>query len=71
MAAQTKFRISGMTCAHCVKAVKSALESIAGVESAEVSLERGDARVIHDGSLSSEEAIAKVREEGYEAETAE
>ncbi len=71
MATQTKFRILGMTCEHCVKAVKGALESIAGVESAEVSLERGEAKVIHDGSLSIDDAISKVREEGYEAEIAE
>ena len=38
-------RIGGMTCGHCVGAVTSALEGVAGVARADVDLERGLATV--------------------------
>ncbi len=41
-------KVKGMTCGGCVKSVTSVLRSVAGVNSAEVSLERGEARVIYD-----------------------
>ena len=45
-------RIDGMTCASCVGRVTKALEHVPGVESAEVSLPLGEARVwVRDDSL--------------------
>ncbi len=38
-------KVEGMMCMHCVAHVKEALESIKGVESAEVSLEKNEARI--------------------------
>ena len=43
-----KINVTGMTCMHCVGAVKKALESVDGVESAEVSLEQANAVVTGD-----------------------
>ncbi|MFB6259900.1 MAG: heavy-metal-associated domain-containing protein [Thiohalorhabdaceae bacterium] len=54
-----------MTCGHCVSAVKEALEGVDGVESADVSLDDGRARVI--GQADPQALIKAVTEEGYEA----
>lgn len=63
---ETKLKVTGMTCMHCVGAVKRALEQVPGVDSAEVSLEPGQAVVT--GSADSATLVAAIKEEGYEAE---
>lgn len=61
------FKVGGMSCAHCRAAVKEALESVAGVSSADVDLEAGEARVTYDPARASKEALkAAVEEAGYE-----
>ncbi|MFB1489772.1 MULTISPECIES: heavy-metal-associated domain-containing protein [unclassified Thiocapsa] len=60
--------IIGMSCGHCVRAVTSALESVAGVESVVVDLEPGRARV--EGQADVAALIAAVVAEGYGAEPA-
>lgn len=54
-----------MTCGHCQSAVKDALESVEGVESAEVDLEQGTAQV--EGNAHTAKLIAAIEEEGYRA----
>ena len=44
----TTLRVNGMTCGGCVRSVKNVLESIQGVSSAEVSLEKAQATVTFD-----------------------
>lgn len=63
---ETKLKVTGMTCMHCVGAVKKALEQVPGVTSAEVSLDPGQAVVT--GSADSATLVAAIKEEGYEAE---
>ena len=62
----TELKIDGMTCGHCTAAVKKALERIAGVESAEVDLASGRARVA--GNADAALLVAAVQDEGYQAE---
>ncbi len=62
----TKFKVSGMSCGHCVRAVEQELKSVDGVKSVEVSLERGEAVVEHDGQT--DPLIAVIDEAGYTAE---
>lgn len=57
--------ITGMTCNHCVMRAQKALQAVAGVESAEVSLEPGQAVVT--GNAAVQELITAVKEAGYEA----
>lgn len=63
----TVYRVSGMSCTHCVEAVEGSLSAVAGVESASADLEtkvvtvRGSA--LDDASLR-----AAIAEAGYEAE---
>ena len=44
---RTKLRIGGMTCPSCQARIQAALAGLQGVESVEVSLERGEATVEH------------------------
>ncbi|MFN3180105.1 MAG: heavy-metal-associated domain-containing protein [Thermus sp.] len=60
-----KLKVEGMTCKHCVMAVKKALMRVPGVEKAEVSLERAEALV--EGKVDPEALIRAVEEEGYRA----
>ena len=60
-----KLSITGMSCAHCVNAVTKALQGVAGVEKAEVSLEPAQALVW--GEPDAGALIAAVAAEGYGA----
>jgi len=62
---QTVISVTGMSCGHCVAAVTKALEKIPGVEKADVNLEQAQAVVT--GSADTEQLLAAVREEGYQA----
>ena len=55
-------KIEGMMCGHCEARVKKALEALPGVESAEVSHEKGEA-LVHLSGEKSEEALKKAVEE--------
>lgn len=60
-----ELKIDGMTCGHCVAAVKKALEAVPGVEAARVDLNEGRAEVT--GAADTEALVAAVEEEGYDA----
>jgi copper chaperone CopZ len=62
----TTLNVDGMTCMHCVGAVKKALEQVPGVETAEVSLEKAQAVVTGDADVQA--MVAAIKEEGYSAE---
>lgn len=62
----TTLKVSGMTCMHCVGAVKTALEQVPGVETAEVSLEKAQAVVTGDADV--QDMVAAIKGEGYGAE---
>jgi copper chaperone len=62
-----KLKITGMTCGHCEKAVKSVLEGVPGVSRVvEVSREREQALL--EGNADPKALIAAIQEEGYAAE---
>ena len=60
----TKALISGMTCAHCVRAVFTSLAGVKGIERADVSI--GQAVIEHDGSVTPEQIRQAVAVAGYE-----
>lgn len=62
----TTLKVNGMTCMHCVGAVKKALEQVPGVETAEVSLEKAQAVVT--GNADVQTMVVAIKEEGYSAE---
>jgi copper chaperone CopZ len=60
----TRVRIAGMSCAHCVRAVFTALAGVAGVTRAEVSI--GSAEVEHDGSVTIDALREAIAVAGYD-----
>lgn len=62
---KTQLNVEGMTCEHCVKAVKGALERLPGVDRAEVDLAAGSATV--EGAADVQVMLRAVEEEGYRA----
>ncbi len=65
-----KLRVDGMSCEHCVQAVKKALEGVPGVRSAQVSLEQGLAEVeaADAEGVAVEQLVKAVEAAGYRAE---
>ena len=59
--------IEGISCTHCVRHVTEALKALKGVKSVRVSLEKKTADVEYNGSVTSDEMKAAVKEAGYEA----
>jgi len=61
----TTWQVTGMTCGHCVAAVRAEIAALDGVENVEVTLETGEV-VVHSASPPSREAVAAaVEEAGY------
>ncbi len=61
------FKVEGMSCAHCEKAVKTALYEIAGVEEVLVSLEDKNVNVKYDENKAQEVELKQAIEEaGYD-----
>jgi copper chaperone len=67
MAKQTsQLTVNGMSCQHCVHAVKSSVGALAGVESVDVSLEKKLVTVGFDPGVTNLEAIKHaITDEGY------
>jgi copper chaperone len=64
-----RLKIEGMTCNHCVEAVRRALAAVPGVTRVlEVERENGTASV--EGEAPVADLIAAVEEEGYTARSA-
>jgi copper chaperone len=61
----TQLKITGMTCGHCQKVVKEALEHVSGVTAAEVDLAKGIAVI--EGTAAAEALVQAVEAEGYSA----
>ena len=61
-------KVDGMTCGHCQKVVKQALEGIPGIDAAHVDLDSGTATL--EGSADVQVLIGAIEDEGYEARLA-
>ena len=60
----TTVRINGMSCAHCVRAVFTALGGVPGVSRADVSV--GQAVIEHDGSVTQDAIREAISIAGYD-----
>ncbi len=56
--------ISGMSCAHCIRAVFTSLSGVEGISRADVSI--GRAVIEHDGSVTAEAVREAISIAGYE-----
>jgi copper ion binding protein len=63
---ETTYTVKGMTCGHCVAAVKEEIGGIAGVRAVEVELDSGAVTVSSDSPLDVAAVRAAVDEAGYE-----
>jgi copper ion binding protein len=64
--ATTTLKIQGMTCNHCVMRVAKALKATAGVQDAQVDLQKGQAVVTYDDTKVSLDNLSfAVVEAGY------
>jgi copper chaperone len=64
---KTTLNVSGMTCGHCEKAVKSALLEVNGVKEVTVSLKSGKVDVEFDPSKATlGKLIEAVEDQGYD-----
>ncbi|NLY56720.1 MAG: heavy-metal-associated domain-containing protein [Firmicutes bacterium] len=61
------FQVKGMTCNHCVMAVKKAVGAVDGVSGVEVSLAEGTVTVTGT-DVAKEDVIQAIRDAGYEVE---
>ena len=64
--ASTTYRVAGMTCDHCVNAVRSEIERVQGVSDVLVELASGLVTVVADRPLDDAAIRAAVDEAGYE-----
>lgn len=60
------WQVVGMTCGHCVSAVREELGALDGVQSVDVVLESGSVTVVSEGPLEPQSVVAAVEEAGYQ-----
>jgi copper chaperone len=66
---KTTLQVTGMTCGHCEKAVKTALLNLDGVMEVNVLLKDGKVDVSHDPSKASISKLKEaVEDQGYDVE---
>src|SRR5437667_12890492 len=69
--ATLKLRVTGMSCSHCQTRVEQALKTTAGVYSAIVDLQAGEAEIdFNDDSVTTQQLVAAVERAGYRAKLA-
>ncbi len=61
----TTFQVTGMSCAHCQRAVTEEIAAVAGVESVTVDLATGTVTVTASAPLDRADIAAAVDEAGY------
>ena len=62
----TTYRVEGMTCEHCVRAVREEVGELAGVTDVQVDLATGEVAVTSSVPLEEGAVRAAVDEAGYE-----
>jgi len=60
-------QVKGMTCQGCVRSVTKVLQGVPGVETAEVSLDRAEAKVAYDPARATMAALkGAIEDAGYD-----
>ena len=60
------YHVTGMTCGHCVSAVRDELGALVGVQDVTVDLPTGRVQVTGDSELPRDQVVAAVDEDGYQ-----
>lgn len=61
----TSFRVSGMTCDHCVRVITAEVTAVPGVEQVDVDLSTGTVTVSVTQPVDRADVVAAVHEAGY------
>jgi len=61
-------KITGMSCGHCVQAVKQALQQVDGLKNVQVDLEKGEASFEQEEPVDMEVVKKAVKDAGYGVE---
>ena len=64
--ATATYEVTGMTCEHCVNAVKGELTQLPGVAQVDVELEGGKVTVTSDAPVEDEAVRSAVEKAGYQ-----
>ena len=64
--ATTTYKVSGMTCGHCMQAVTDEVKKIQGVTDVDIDLDSGSVRVSSEAPVDEAAFRAAVDEAGYE-----
>ncbi|SEP54402.1 heavy-metal-associated domain-containing protein [Amycolatopsis saalfeldensis] len=62
---EATYTVEGMTCAHCVGAVREEVGELTGVRAVDVDLESGRVKVTSEAPLAADAVAAAVTEAGY------
>jgi copper chaperone len=62
----TTIKVKGMTCQHCVMAVKKALADIGDIENVEVNLDSGEVSFVAAQSVDLNAVKDRIKKAGYE-----
>lgn len=64
---RAEFKVGGMSCGHCVAAVRGALDKLEGIDAQDVTV--GRVRVEFDGSkIGTNAIIAAIADQGYDVD---
>ena len=66
MGSDTTISVTGMTCEHCVRAVRGELSRLPGVRTVDIDLASGRVCIRADGPVDDAAVRAAVEEAGYE-----
>jgi copper chaperone len=66
MSTTSTYRVTGMTCGHCVAAVTEELFGLPGVQGVDVDLASGRVEVVSAEPLDDDAVMVAVQEAGYE-----
>jgi copper ion binding protein len=61
-----QFRVPGVSCQHCVKAITSEVSALSGVAGVQVNLADKSVRVQHDGSVKVDSLVEAIKEAGFD-----
>ncbi|MOA58805.1 Copper chaperone CopZ [compost metagenome] len=62
------FKVQGMSCGHCVRAITQAVQALDQAAEVQVDLAAGEVRVA--SRLDEAQVLTAIRDEGYQAESA-
>jgi copper chaperone CopZ len=69
MSTTTAYTVTGMTCEHCVRAVRTEVGQVPEVRDVQVDLVTGQVTITSDGPVDDAAARAAVNEAGYDVES--